>query len=50
MPISLSDRLEICRRCSWHRGEGLTMRCRVCGCFMKLKTALSWVHCPLRKW
>ena len=41
-------RLEICRGCE-HFSK-LSLRCKKCGCFMKLKTQLEKAYCPIGKW
>ena len=40
-------RMSICRQC-----PELTKRsrCKQCGCFMKIKTKLKRVICPINKW
>lgn len=44
----IQSRLEICNQCEWlHKG---LMKCRKCGCFMKLKTTLKQAKCPLERW
>ena len=40
------QRYRICQDCE----RFLEGRCRVCGCFMKLKTRFSAMRCPLGKW
>lgn len=41
-------RLEICNSCPALNKR--TMRCKKCGCFMKLKSTLKQAKCPLEKW
>ena len=41
-------RLEICKACPQYRQA--TNQCKLCGCFMKLKTTLAQATCPLNKW
>ena len=41
-------RLEICKGCE-HFSK-LSLRCKKCGCFMKLKTQLEKAYCPIGKW
>ena len=41
-------RLEICKGCE-HFSK-LSIRCKKCGCFMKLKTNLKDAKCPIGKW
>ena len=43
---TLQDRTKRCGSCSYHTG----LRCRVCGCFTKLKTRLPHEECPLGEW
>jgi hypothetical protein len=42
------DRLEICNSCDEY--IKLTHQCKVCGCFMELKTKIKISKCPLGKW
>ncbi len=39
-------RLKICEECKDHK-DG---RCMLCGCFLKVKAALSTGKCPVGKW
>ncbi len=41
-------RLEICNSCEWL--DKRLVKCRQCGCFMKLKSTLKQATCPLEKW
>jgi hypothetical protein len=41
-------RLEICRKCEHFKPD--SSRCGVCGCFMKIKTALAVADCPKSYW
>ena len=41
-------RYDICKQCP--ELEGITARCRKCGCFMKLKVKLAESECPLGLW
>jgi len=41
-------RLEICSGCEHYRAK--TNQCKLCGCFMKLKTKLEHATCPIGKW
>ena len=41
-------RLNICKQCPWL--DKRTIRCRKCGCFMKLKSTLRQAECPINKW
>lgn len=42
------ERRAICNSCEHY--IKWTTQCKKCGCFMKLKTKLSNVKCPLNKW
>jgi len=42
-----TDRLRVCYRCSMLSSNG---QCRVCGCFVSVKTSLASEHCPLYFW
>ena len=44
----IQERLAICNECPWL--DKRTIRCRQCGCFMKLKSTLKQASCPLEKW
>ena len=37
-----------CKKCD--EFDLLTFRCKMCGCFMKLKAKLLNASCPLNKW
>ena len=41
-------RLEVCKSCEFFlpRSE----RCKLCGCFMRLKTTLELARCPMGYW
>jgi len=41
------ERLTICKSCPQLHDVGL---CKICSCYMPLKTYLSSVSCPLKKW
>lgn len=41
-------RLNICLSCE-HLNQRL-VKCKKCGCFMKLKTTLKSAKCPIGKW
>jgi len=43
-------RLAVCEGCPWKKATGRRLRCRVCGCFMWVKTALPFMRCPMGKW
>lgn len=40
-------RLEICNNCDKLNPINI---CKVCGCFMPLKTKFKSAECPLKKW
>ena len=42
------DRMNICQSCD--KLEKEAFRCTECGCFMKTKSQLASVSCPLNKW
>mgnify|MGYP003110145792 FL=1 len=42
------DRISICRKCEFYFKP--TGTCKKCGCFMHLKTRISYTKCPLGKW
>lgn len=42
----IRKRLSTCNRCEKKTG----VRCRECGCYITLKTAVLVAECPLRKW
>lgn len=44
----IEARLAICNECPWL--DKRLVKCRKCGCFMKLKSTLKQAHCPLDKW
>lgn len=41
-------RLEICNKCEWL--DKRLVKCKKCGCFMRLKTTLRGAECPIGKW
>ena len=43
---TLEERLQGCAGCDYYTG----LRCRVCGCFAKLKARLPHEECPLGRW
>jgi len=43
---TIEKRLESCAACPHHTG----VRCKVCGCFTKVKARLPHEKCPLAKW
>ena len=42
------ERLDICRQCDDYFKP--TGTCKKCGCFMRVKTTLSFTECPIGKW
>ena len=44
----IESRLEICKSCEWF--SKTMIKCKKCGCFMKLKTTLKGAKCPIGKW
>jgi len=42
------ERIEICENCSMLNTKLRT--CSVCGCFVDLKAAVPFLHCPRKKW
>lgn len=47
-PEIQQERYDICQACD--KLYKLTDTCKVCGCFMKVKTHLPRQSCPLKKW
>lgn len=43
----MNAKLEICKQCD-QLGE--LDRCKLCGCFMQLKTVMPFSTCPIGKW
>lgn len=43
-----NERLNICRDCEHY--FKLTGSCKKCGCFMRIKTTLSFTECPIGLW
>ena len=43
-----ADRLAVCTDCEQYQAN--ISRCKECGCFMNVKTALKNSRCPLNKW
>lgn len=41
-------RLNICNSCEFINKR--LMKCKKCGCFMKLKSTLNEAKCPIGKW
>jgi hypothetical protein len=44
----IESRLEVCNACEFFNKR--LLKCKQCGCFMKLKTTLQEAKCPLDKW
>lgn len=45
---AIERRMEICKTCD--KFEPIQERCKQCGCFMRVKTALRTTSCPLNFW
>jgi len=43
-----NDRYSICKECSHFLNA--TKQCKLCGCFMIIKTKLEHASCPIDKW
>jgi hypothetical protein len=43
-----AERLSICEGCDRYRAE--TGQCEICLCYMKLKTTMANMRCPIDKW
>jgi Family of unknown function (DUF6171) len=43
-----NKRFEICKSCPELFAP--TAQCKLCGCFMRLKTKMESAKCPLEKW
>lgn len=43
-----AERLKVCHECE--NFAKLTDQCRVCWCFMQLKTKMLEANCPIGKW
>lgn len=44
----IEQRLAICNECPFLNKN--LVKCKKCGCFMKLKTTLHEAKCPMGKW
>ena len=44
----IAERMSICEECPFLNKN--VMRCKKCGCFMRLKTTLHQAKCPIGKW
>ena len=44
----IESRLEICNQCP--NFNKILIKCRKCGCFMRLKSTLKNAQCPIGKW
>lgn len=42
------NRLNICKKCENY--INLTTTCKLCGCFMIIKTKIDSASCPIGKW
>ena len=46
VPLEIADyRMEQCKKCKNLSSTVLGVRCKICGCFLKFKTQLSFEHC-----
>lgn len=43
-----TERLKVCAECP--QMTKMTRQCKLCGCFLDLKTKVLAAHCPLEKW
>ncbi|QDP49300.1 MAG: hypothetical protein Unbinned3065contig1007_14 [Prokaryotic dsDNA virus sp.] len=43
-----NERMQICKECNYY--FKLTGNCKVCGCFMKIKSRIGSMSCPKGKW
>lgn len=46
--IIQKKRYDICLKCEHF--SSVTTNCKMCGCFMKLKTKIEKAKCPVNKW
>ena len=44
----MNDRYQICKQCE--EFNDLLKTCKICHCFMPVKTKLPHAECPLKKW
>ena len=44
----MNERLQTCEQCDHYLP--MSGQCDLCGCFMKLKTAMANSRCPIDKW
>jgi recombinational DNA repair protein RecR len=42
------EKLDICNTCDDYNKE--SKRCKICGCFMEVKTRTPGMSCPVGKW
>jgi len=42
--LTSSEKLKICEECEFYKES--TKQCRLCGCFMPLKTLFPGMRCP----
>ena len=42
--MTSEEKLELCRKCEHFKSA--TQQCKLCGCFMPLKTLIPGMHCP----
>lgn len=41
------ERMDICKECVFFTKQKF---CKVCGCFMPIKTRIPFMKCPMKKW
>ena len=41
------ERMEICKGCNFFTKRKF---CKLCGCYMPVKTAIPFMKCPAEKW
>lgn len=48
--MKASERYKICKSCPEFSNNKLGGNCKICGCFLKVKTKIKSSHCPIKKW
>jgi hypothetical protein len=46
--LTRDERYRMCEACPHFQPK--MKRCRLCGCFMKIKTKIMFAECPAGKW
>ncbi len=46
--LTANSRYETCKKCEHFLPK--FKRCKLCGCFMKIKTKIIFTECPIKKW